>query len=197
MAAKTKIQDIARQELEGELLTGFEAFLDFLKEEKINTVSSGRTTAIGLKMTYKGKGVGSMTLGIGQVVGVFTPENNVRIDVDTASADYDDYLEGQVNEVVALFMEQMNCKCVHCYPTRKCSSNSGRTFNVSGKKYENVCCAANWFKFDKHGGDMHTVTMCRPCGVYPPVSGRPVPIETVKKVIIARKEYIEKILTKY
>jgi len=39
---------------------------------------------------------------------------------------------------------------------------------------------------------LHSVMMCTPNALYPPIEVRPVPLDIVKKLILARKEYIEK-----
>jgi len=192
-AKKLTVGEVARQQLSGNIYNEFEKFLCFLNEEKIKLTWKSIN---GFNAKYKGKSVCSVTLGApGWLDNAIERKNYVGINVATTDWDFDKYLEGQNDEIAALFMEQISNKCVHCRPTCGCSKVSGRVVGVSGKQYENVCMNAPSYKFYASDDDMNEFIMCSPCAVYPPVEVRSVPIEIVKKLIMARKDYITKILT--
>jgi len=191
------IDAVARRQFEGDFLKGFAQFLVFLQDEKISLSWKAMKSANGFKMNHKGEGIGSITLGTSWFGSDIETKNCVLIYVGTAEVTkdrYSEYLEGQTDEIVGLFMEQIGNKCVHCRPTCGCSNASGKTISISNKPYENVCMNAHAYKFYASGGDMQTMAMCSPCAVYPPIAMHPVPVGTVKKLILARKAYIEKTL---
>jgi len=194
-AEKLSVEDVARKQLDGVFLKEFESLLDFFKEEQIRLPWKSIN---GFKMIYKGKNIGGFTLGAGGWLdNNIEKRNYIVIHIGTADRnDYDEYLHGQAGEIATLFMDQINNKCIHCRPTCGCSRVSGRTMQVSGDRYENVCMNAPGFKFAASGDSMQTMTMCTPRALYPPEEAQPVPLETIKKVIRARKAYIEKILFK-
>ena len=192
-AEKLTIMDVARKQLSGDILDEFEMFLGFLKDEKINPVWKSIN---GFSAKYKGEGVCSITLGApGWFDNAIERKNYIGVGVETVGwgkIGFDEYLEGQDDEIIRLFMEQISNKCVHCRPTCGCSKVSGRTIEVAGRQHENVCMNATGYKFYASGDNMREFIMCSPCAVYPPIEVRPVPIETVKKLIMARKAYITK-----
>ena len=191
-AEKLTMQDVVREQLSGNIRDEFEKFLEFLNEEKIKTVWKSIN---GFNANYKGERICTMTLGApGWLDNAIKRKNYISINVLTADWDFDKYLEGQNEKIADLFMEQISNKCVHCRPTCGCSKASGRTVQVSGKKYENVCMNALLYKFYVVGDDMREMTMCSPCALYPPVEIHPVPLETIKNLILARKEYAVKSL---
>jgi len=197
-AEKLTIEDTARKQLDGVFLSEFEEFVEFLKEENIRLAWKSIN---GFKATYKSKGIASIGLcATGWRDNAVETRNHVSIDVLSAGGaqdnwgGFDEYLEGQPGEVVGLFKAQISNKCVHCRPTCGCSQASGRTVHVSGKHHENVCMNAPIYKLYASGNGMNTMTLCSPCAVYPPIAVRTVPLGTVKKMVLARKAYIEKIL---
>jgi len=192
-AEKLSVEDVAAVQLDGCFYRDFVILLDFLKKENIRLPWKSLN---GFKMTYKSRNIGGFTLGAGG-----WQDNNIEkrnyIVMHIASADgndFDAYLEGQPDEIKGLFMEQIGNVCVHCRPTCGCSRASGRTVSVAGREYNNVCMNAPGFKFTASGDGMESMTMCTPRAVYPPEPVREVPLETVKKVILARKAYIGKFL---
>jgi len=194
-ATKPPIEAIAQEQLSGAMMEGFGDFLDFLQDEKIRLSWKAIN---GYKATYKGKGIAGITLGAGGWLdNAVERKNTVTMHIatsDRVNLDADDYLEGQTDEVVALFMERFDHKCVHCRPTCGCSKGSGMNVTIAGKEYEHVCRNAPAVGFTCSGGDMSEMTLNSPCAVYPPIPIRTVPIETVKNLIKARKQYIEKML---
>ena len=191
-AEKLTIQEIARKQLAGNIFGEFEKFFGFLKDEKINPVWKSIN---GFNANYKGERICTITLGApGWLDNAIERKNYIGINVLTTDWDFDKYLEGQSEKIASLFMEQIANKCVHCRPTCGCSKVSGRTVQVSGKQYENVCMNALLYKFYISGDDMREMIMCSPCALYPPIEIRPVTLETVKNLIMARKEYVVKSL---
>lgn len=142
--AKLKIKDIAMQQLNGEFLREFEEFLEFLKSEKITLPWKSIN---GFKMVYKGKNIGSITLGApGWSDDAIHNKNYIYIGVDTVGwAHYDeldDYVEGQEDEIINLLMERLENKCRQCRPTCGCSRGPGMNTVISGKQYANICVHA-------------------------------------------------------
>lgn len=190
---KPKIETIAQELLDGEMLNGFNELLDFLKNEKINF---SWTSVNGWNANYKGKRIGKLYLRGGK--------NFFDIVIDTVNCfkdDYDTYLEGQPGEIAEMLTERVSHQCVHCRPTCGCSHNSGKTVQISGKRYENACANSTVYGFNTSSGDMRIMTLIKPCaGEFP--AGTPferttpidVPIETVEKLILASKKYVEKTL---
>jgi len=190
-AEKLTVEDVARQQLDGEFLKEFEDLLDFFKREKI---SLPWKSINGFKMTCKGKTIGGFTLGAGGWLDDAIETKNYLV-IHIASAergDEENYLNDQTGELAALFIEQIGNKCEHCRPTCGCSKAFGRTIDLSGERREHVCMNALGYKFIASGGDLKTMTMCTSRALYPPEAVREVPVELVEKVILARKGYVEK-----
>lgn len=188
-AGKLKITEVARQILNGEFLREFEEFLEFLKSEKI---SLPWKSINGFKMVYKSKNVGSIT--IGNSGDATRKQNYISVNVETVGwahwDELDGYLEGQSDEIFGLLMERLENKCKQCRPTCGCSKGPGMNLNVSGKQYTNICVNAPHYGFNNSGDTMREMTLNSPCAVYPPIPVRNIPMETVKKLILARKKYI-------
>jgi len=188
---KPKIETVAQELLDGEMLIGFNEFINFLKNEKI---SLSWTSFNGWNANYKGKRVGKLYLRDGK--------NFFDIVIDTVNCfkdDYDTYLEEQPGEIADMFLERVSHQCVHCRPTCSCSHNSGKTVQVFGKQYENACVNSTVYCLNTSDGDTKTMTLKKPCaGEFP--EGTPIeravsteiPMENVKKLILASKAYIAK-----
>jgi len=188
---KPKIETVAQELLDGEMLNGFNELINFLKSENISLLW---TSFNGWNANYKGKRVGKLYLRGGN--------NFFDIVIDTVNCfknDYDTYLEEQPGEIADMLLERVSHQCVHCRPTCGCSHSSGKTVHISGKRYENTCVNSTAYGFKTSGGDMQTMTLIKPCaGDFP--EGTPperavpteVPMETVKKLILASKAYVTK-----
>jgi hypothetical protein len=191
-AEKLTIREVAQRKLDGDFLKAFDDFIVFLENEDIKLPWKSIN---GFKMTYKGEHIGAIHLGAGGWLdNAIEKKNHLNMHVYAYGGNFDEYLDGQNAEVIDLFMERIENKCVHCRPTCGCSRASGRTVHVAGKAFENVCNNASVYNFDNVGSVMREMTMNSPCAVYPPIPIRPVPLETVKKLILARKAYITKSL---
>ncbi len=191
-AKKLTIEDVAREQLDGDFWGEFEQFLAYLKQNKI---SIHWKSINGFNMKYRGDKVGIISfLGAGSWDdGIIEAKNHVHIGVDTVGwgkSGFDTYLENQSDEIVDLLMEMIANKCIHCRPTCGCSQASGRTVEVAGNSHQNACMNATQYAFK--GDNMRELTMFSPRASITPVPIRHVPIDTVKKLIHARKEYIEK-----
>jgi len=188
---KPKIETVAQELLDGELLNIFNDLLNFLKNEKINLLW---TSFNGWNANYKGKRVGKLYLRGGK--------NFFDMVIDTVNCfnyDYDTYLDGQPGEIVDMLLERVSHQCVHCRPTCSCSRSSGKTVQIFGKRYENTCVNSTAYGLNTSGGNMQTMTLIKPCaGDFP--EGTPperavpteVSIETVKNLILASKAYVIK-----
>jgi len=192
-AEKLNIEDLARQKLDGEFLNDFQAFLSFLKQEKVTTPWKSIN---GFKMKYKNENIGGITfLGAGGWNdGIIEAKNYIHIGVDTAKwekGEFDKYLDSQPDEIVSMFMEMIDNQCIHCRPTCGCSQVSGGTVEVAGASHQNICVNATQYKFK--GNNLRELMMFNPRASLTPVPVRIVPLETVEKLILARKAYIDKI----
>jgi hypothetical protein len=179
---KPKIEETAQKNLDGEALKDFEKFLDYLKQEKI---SLPWKSIGGYNMKYKGKNVGRINLA----------KNHINIGVETVGwgkGGFDEYLEGQSDEIADMFMERLTHKCTQCRPTCGCSRGPGKTIQVRGVWYENICNNTPEYSFNS--GNIREMTLHTPRAAHAPEPLFQVPIETVKKLITAKKAYIEKIL---
>ncbi|MCL2773553.1 MAG: hypothetical protein FWD71_09415 [Oscillospiraceae bacterium] len=179
---KPTIEETAKKNLEGELLKEFEKFLDYLKQEKI---SLPWKSIDGYNMKYKSKNVGRLCLA----------KNHIHIMVETVGwgkDSFDEYIDGQPDEIVDMFMERLTHKCTQCRPTCGCSRGPGKTIQVLGKQYENIC--NNTPEYGFNSDNMNEMTLYTPRASHTPEPVCQVPIETVKKLITAKKRYIEKIL---
>ncbi len=191
-AEKLTIHDVASRNLNGVLLKEMEEFIRFLKNEKITLPWKSIN---GFKMKYKGNNIGHVT--IHEKEGGGDGERAYRFDIGVGSADTgicDTYLQDQTEEIIALFMENISYKCTHCRPTCGCSKASGMTVIISGEKHPNVCRNAYYFVFESTGDDMREVMMRIPRASIPRLQSRPVPLETVKKLILAKMKHIDRVL---
>ena len=162
---KPTIEAVVEQLLDGDGKKDFIQFLDWLKQEKIR-LQWGSTNSFNAN--YKSKRVARIEIGRGGKNEI----NHVSIIIHTAERDkFDGYLEGQTDEIVSIFMKSISKICNEC---GNCAP--GKTFDMSGKHYERVC-------FDGLGS--HGLRYINPD------AGQ---VETVKKLMNARKDYIEKML---
>ena len=186
--AKPDIRFTARQQLDGALLKDFETFLDFLMNKKL---SLPWTSTNGFNVNYKSKLVGKIYLGGGDLT-----RNKVEIHVITAKWDeINEYLKMQTDEVVNLFMDCLkNNKCRHCNPDCSCSRYGGPDYKfiVLGKEYEHPCFAfgRHAFKFTNSGKRMSSMVVCSHGSGDNKAVNRMVSMKIVKKLIIARMEFI-------
>ncbi|MCL2547435.1 MAG: hypothetical protein FWE06_09705 [Oscillospiraceae bacterium] len=188
MLDKPKINEIARDKLNSNFANDFEAFLNFLKQEKITTPWRGILRAqphiIRFYMKHKGKDVGHID---------FNDDIANYIDIQVITVgwlknDFDVYLEGQPNEIFDMLTERLSQKCIHCN-TNHANCSPGRSAEVAGKQYEKICVAMTLYKF---GGDnMQELTLHRPQYIATKPVGL-VPLEMIKKLILARRDYIAK-----
>ena len=187
-AMRCKIHDLIQEKLSGDVLKDFEAFLDFLKEEKINTPWErfGYEGIHTFCIKHKGQHIGQ--------IGFLNDENHVRIQVIAEWSNFDSYVEGQPVEVIDMLMERLSYTCIHCRPGWDCEKNSGWTRKLAGKQYENRCSHMSTYRFIS--GDMNTFTLYTPIFRQPQESVGEFPLETVKKLILARKAYIAKTAAK-
>ncbi|MDR0287975.1 MAG: hypothetical protein LBI03_09780 [Clostridiales bacterium] len=188
---KPKIETVAQELLDGEMLNGFNELINFLKSENISLLW---TSFNGWNANYEGKRVGKLYFRNGK--------SFYYIVIDTVNCfkdDYDTYLEGQPGEIVDMLLERVSHQCVHCRPTCSCSHSSGKTVQIFGKRYKNACVNSTVYCLNTSSGDTKTMTLEKPCaGEFP--EGTPIeraisikiPMETVKKLILARKAYIAK-----
>ena len=122
--------------------------------------------------------------------------NRIELNIDTSDwGKYDLFLEGQPKNVVELYEENMNSKCIQCRPHLSCAQGPGTNFEVLGKTYENICVNSIRIHFLKTDGDMQGMTLKRPnATIGEPILAQDFPIKTIKDLIFARKEYIIKIM---
>ena len=183
---KIKIDECAKLRLDEPLLSNVEEFIAFLRSEKINLPW---TSINGFDLKYKGKRVGKIYFREGPMMSpaafARTERNCVELNIDTAERDkYEIYLEGQPNDVVSLFTERVQSKCVGCRPTCECSRGPGMNIYVSGEEYKNICIHATGFQLIKVGGDLQAMHLQS--------NGKEVAIATVKRLVLARKRYIDR-----
>jgi len=189
-ADKPTIEAMAKQQLEGNLLKDFKDFLDFLQEE---TITLPWTSINAFNANYKGKRVGKIYLG-----GNSLAKNSVEISVITAEWDkLDDYLKAQSDEFVSLFINYISDnKCRRCRPDCSCARDPEYEFKVLGQRYEYPCFAfgRHTYRFVSSGGGMSDMLMLGVDVGEGGAPGRMVSIETVKKLMLARKEFIARML---
>jgi len=189
-ANRINLDSAAAKKLDGDFYVEFKKFFDFLKQEEINTPWK---TMDSYNMKYEGRIIGGITLlGGDWDDDVNDAKNNLRIGIATADGNgYDKYLEGQPQEIIDLFMNRINNKCSQCRPSSSCAKGKGISITVSGKRHKNICCLSNGFLFNSVGGNMHEMIMLKHGGI--PQDEMPVlPLDTVKALILAAKEYIKK-----
>ena len=188
-AEKLIINDFARGKSNGDFLDAFETFLGFLKQEKNicpwRGILRAQPHVKRFHMMYKNK-------KIGQIDFIDDRSNYIEITIDTVGwtgDDFDLYIEGQPDEIIDMLMERLRNTCVNCHinPTYGCSP--GRNAEVAGKQYEKLCVYITLYWFDSDNMQEFTLyarryTTTKPVGL--------VPLETIKKLILARKEYITK-----
>ena len=180
-AEKLTVEDLAHRLLNGNLLKEFGEFLDFLKEEGMRVPWASINA---FNINYKGKRAGYINIHKINCVGIKIP---------TAEPyEFDNYFWGQPDEIIDVFIKNINMKCTRCYP----GHGSGMTVTLFGKQYENYCFNRQRFHFISSGDNMRTLTLLGPNtpGNGPPAQSCEVSIEIVKKLILIRKEYIIKML---
>lgn len=107
-----------------------------------------------------------------RVARISVGENHAGIIIHTAERDkFDGYLEGQSDEIINIFMDSISRVCNDC---GGCSP--GKSFYISGRHYERVCFG---------GLGSHGLRYINPDDEQ---------IETVKKLMNVRKDYITKML---
>ena len=89
-----------------------------------------------------------------------------------------------------MLIEQINHKCIRCRPDWDCAKTLGRNAEIAGKRYENRCAYMNIYKFISN--NMNILTLYTPRWSHPPEPTGFIPLNTVKKLILARKGYIIK-----
>ena len=180
-SVKLKAEDLIEIQLDEPLLRGIKELFRFLKDEKISLLW---TSGNGYDLKHKGKKVGKIYFR--------DQRNRVELNIDTADwGKYDLFLEGQPENVVELFKENMNSKCIQCRPHLGCAQERGTSFEILGKLYENVCFNSARVHFLKIGGDIQAMTLKRSCAIIgEPMLAYDFPIETIKDLILARKKYI-------
>ena len=186
-AKRCKIDELIQEKLSGDMLRDFQAFLGFLKEEKI-TCPWARFGWEGIHtfhIKHKGQNIGEISFPDG--------ENHIRIQINTVDwnkDDFDLYTEGQANEIVEMLMNRLSHKCKNCRPDWGCARASGMSAEVAGKRYEKICAGVKIYKFI--GDNMNTLTLYTPLWQKPAEPIGLIPLDMVKKLILARKEYVVK-----
>ena len=184
-AMRCKIDEFIQEKLSEDVLQDFEEFLEFLKQEKI-TCPWARFGWEGIHtfhMKHKGKNIGEVS---------FLGENHIRIQVSTNEwkvENFDLYLDGQPNEVVDMLMERAAYECTKCCQNI-CSA--GLNVEIAGKRYANRCMNMSGYRFV--GDSMREFTLYSPRTVSEPVGL--IPLESIKKLIVAKKEHIIKTIAK-
>ena len=177
-AKRCKINDLIREKLSGETLKDFEAFLGFLKEEKINTpwARFGWEGIHTFHMKHKGIGIGE--------IGFLNDENHIRFSIGTNGwrvESFDSYLEGQDSEVVDMLMERLTYKCTKCRPDFTCSV--GLNAKIGDVIYNNRCMNVSVYRFV---GNMQEFTLYTPR--ITPEAVDVFSLEMLKKLILAKKK---------
>jgi len=191
-ADRISINIAANQKLTGEFHKEFKDFLEFLRQEKINTPWK---TIYGYNMKYEGRIIGGITLLGGKADDDSADgKNHIQIGIATASdgKSYDKYLEGLPEDIASLFMDRINNKCNLCRPNSMCAKKKGITIPVSGKRHKNICCFSNGFLFNSHNENMLEMVLINQGGIDQETKTT-MPLNTVKALIIAAKNFVEKI----
>jgi hypothetical protein len=125
---KPTIEAVVDQLLDGDFKKDFIEFFDWMTQEKIR-LQWGSTNSFNAN--YRGKRVARIEIGRG---GKNQP-NHISIIIHTAERDkFDGYLEGQTDEIIKIFMENISTVCNEC---GVCAP--GKSFDLAGKRYERVC----------------------------------------------------------
>jgi hypothetical protein len=187
-ADRIKIDVAAAQQLTGEIYIQSKDFLDFIRNEEINTPWK---SIYGYNMKYGGRVIGGITL-----LGGDSSEgtNHVQIGVAAASdgKSYDKYLDGLPDDLTMLFMERIANKCSRCRPGSMCAEKAGMTVTIHGKRHKNVCCLSNGFLFNNHNENMDEMILSNQGGTNKS-SAAAVSLDTVKALILAAKRFVEKV----
>ena len=183
-AKRCKINDLIQEKLNGDALTNFEVFLEFLKQEKINIpwARFGWEGIHTFHIKHKGKGIGELSF--------LDEENHVRLQIGTEESNFDLYVEGQPREIVDMLTERLSHKCICCRPDWDCAKASGRSAELAGKRYENICTSAPNYIFISD--NMSTFTLYTPLWQLPRKPAGVFSSEIIKKLIVAKKEHIIK-----
>ncbi|MCL2700000.1 MAG: hypothetical protein FWE68_06780 [Defluviitaleaceae bacterium] len=140
------------------MLIEFKQFLGFLELENIKLPWKSIN---GHKMKHKGGDIGAIMLGAGGWLDdAIDTKNYVLFHIYTG--DFDGYLSGLPDVISDMLLEQISHKCTHCRPTCGCSKMTGRTVQIAGRRYENVCNNAPVYKLYASGDGMQTLTLCTP-----------------------------------
>ena len=184
-AMRRKIDELIQEKLNGDVLTDFVAFLDFLKHEKITCpwTRFGWEGIHTFHLKHKGQNVGAISILDG--------ENHIRISVGTNGwrvENFDLYLQDQPGDVVDMLMERASYKCTKCSPNMWCFEAEGFTAEIAGKRYEKRCVSMSGYWFI--GNSMKELTLYSPRAAQEPIGL--IPLEMIKKLILAKKEHIIK-----
>ena len=183
-AKRCKINDLMQEKLNGAALENFETFLEFLKQEKINIpwARFGWEGIHTFHIKHKGKNIGELSF--------LDDENQVRIQINTDGNNFDVYIEGQPNEIVDMLIERLSHKCICCRPDWDCAKSMGKSAELAGKRYENICTSAPSYLFIS--GNMNVFTLFTPIWQVPRKPVGVFSLDTVKKLLLAKKEHIVK-----
>ena len=119
---KLKMPEVAEMLLSSEKIEMYNRIAAFLRENKISA-QWGSTNSFNLN--FKGYRAGRITFGT----------NQMHIVIGSAQRDkFDGYLEGQTDEVKAMFFDTIKRKCTGC---TRCAP--GKSFAAGGKQYEHIC----------------------------------------------------------
>ena len=181
---RCKINDLILEKLNGDALTNFEVFLEFLQQEKINIpwARFGWEGVHTFHLKHKGKIIGELSF--------LDDENHVRIQINNEWSNLDSYAEGQPNEIVDILTERLGYKCINCRPDWGCGKASGRSAELAGKRYEKICDSAPIYVFVS--SNMNTFTLYTPLWQVPRKPVGEFSSEMIKKLLLAKKEHINK-----
>jgi len=194
-ALKLKVNEFAKQKLEGKLLRDFENFFSFLKEQKFTVKWKGISA---FWINHKNKHIGAIAFfgkGGWDDVGLRNCETNcVTISVNF-EPEFFNFLNNKDNEnynrIMGIVMERLNSKCINCREGRTgCSKRLGNSINFNGQDYNNICAGALWFDFLNSGDSMDVMYENVPSnnGVVPLQNGA-VTNDVIKDMLLAGKEY--------
>ena len=187
-AKRCKINDLIQEKLNGDVLKNFEAFLEFLKQEKINIpwARFGWEGIHTFHIKHKGKGIGELSF--------LDDENHVRIQINNDWNNLDLYVKGQPNEITDVLTERLSYKCICCRPDWGCGKDLGKSVKFASKNYVNICASAPFYVFISD--NMNTFTLYTPLWQQPRKQVGVFPLETVNKLILAKREHIVKTIAK-
>ena len=193
---RPKIDEFAREKLDGTLYEEFEQFLDFLRKEKFSLPPD---TINAYRMKYKGVPIGKISfLGKGSWEdGICDTRNRVSIIMDF-SPDLFNVLDRESIEnhkkIVDMVMSRLRSKCIDCREGRtECSKNLGKTVKIADESYKNICVQAFGFGFSNSGDSMEIMyeNESHMSGIVPLENGA-VSLDVIKDMIMSKKSHIMK-----